>query len=71
MPTDYWAADFDSMREIGLRIVRAGEFAWSRLEPEPGEYRFSWFEQILDLAESKGLSDCPWYSNVSAAEMAG
>ena len=54
--TDYWATDFDSMREIGIRIVRVGEFAWSRLEPEPGEYRFSWLEQLLDLAESKSLS---------------
>jgi beta-galactosidase len=44
------------MREIGIRIVRVGEFAWSRLEPEPGEYRFSWLEQVLDLAESRGLS---------------
>jgi beta-galactosidase len=56
LPSEYWASDFDSMREIGLRIVRVGEFAWSRLEPEPGEYRFSWLEQVLDLAESRNLS---------------
>jgi beta-galactosidase len=56
LPEDFWAIDFDSMREIGIRVVRVGEFAWSRLEPEPGEYRFSWLERILDLAESKGLS---------------
>ena len=56
LPSEYWVTDFDSMRQIGLRIVRVGEFAWSRLEPEPGEYRFSWLEQVLDLAESKGLS---------------
>jgi beta-galactosidase len=56
LPSDYWATDFDSMREVGIRIVRVGEFAWSRLEPEPGEYRFSWLEQILDLAESKSVA---------------
>jgi beta-galactosidase len=56
LPAEYWPADFDSMRDIGIRIVRVGEFAWSRFEPEPGEYRFSWLEQILDLAESKSLS---------------
>jgi len=56
LPTDYWATDFDSMREMGIRIVRVGEFAWSRLEPEPSEYRLSWLERILDLAESKKLS---------------
>ena len=56
LPSECWATDFDSMREIGLRIVRVGEFAWSRLEPEPGEYRFSWLEQVLDLAESRNLS---------------
>jgi beta-galactosidase len=56
LPSEYWASDFDSMHEIGIRIVRVGEFAWSRLEPEPGEYRFSWLEQVLDLAESRRLS---------------
>src|SRR5258708_14530343 len=55
LPADYWAADFDSMREIGIRLVRLGEFAWSRLEPDPGEYRFSWLDQILDL---NSLSVC-------------
>jgi beta-galactosidase len=56
LPPEYWAPDFDSMREIGIRVVRLGEFAWSRLEPEPGEYRLAWLEQILDLAEAKHLS---------------
>jgi beta-galactosidase len=56
LPREYWSTDFDSMREIGIRIVRVGEFAWSRLEPEPGEYRFSWLEQVLDLAASRNLS---------------
>jgi beta-galactosidase len=56
LPTNYWATDFDSMREIGIRVVRLGEFAWSRLEPAPGDYRLDWLQQILDLAQTKGLS---------------
>jgi beta-galactosidase len=71
LPADYWAADFDSMREIGIRVVRLGEFAWSRLEPDSGEYRFSWLEQILDLAESKGLSIVLGTPNLRTAEVVG
>jgi beta-galactosidase GanA len=33
-----WPEDFSAMRDLGLRYVRIGEFAWSRLEPAPGNY---------------------------------
>jgi beta-galactosidase len=56
LPAEYWATDFDSMREMGIRIVRVGEFAWSRFEPEPGKYRLDWLEQVLELAETKSLA---------------
>ncbi len=37
---DKWASDAAEMRELGLSNVRIGEFAWSRIEPEPG--RLEW-----------------------------
>jgi len=51
-----WSADFDAMRDIGIRFVRIGEFAWSRLEPNPGEYRFEWLQDVLNLAAQRQLS---------------
>jgi beta-galactosidase len=51
-----WSADFDAMRDIGIRFVRLGEFAWSRLEPNPGEYRFEWLQEVLNLAAQRQLS---------------
>jgi beta-galactosidase len=51
-----WSTDFDAMREIGIRFVRVGEFAWSRLEPSPGEYRLEWMSEVLNLATQRQLS---------------
>ena len=44
------------MRDLGLRYVRVGEFAWSRLEPAPGKYQLGWLQEVLDLAAEHGLS---------------
>jgi beta-galactosidase len=37
------------MHEIGIRVVRIGEFAWSRLEPHEGDYRLDWLADALDI----------------------
>ena len=34
-----WEEDARRMAETGLTWVRIGEFAWSRLEPKPGNMR--------------------------------
>ena len=36
-PQSQWHEDAKMMAELGLIYVRIGEFAWSRLEPNPGE----------------------------------
>jgi beta-galactosidase len=56
LPAKYWAPDFEAMREVGIRTVRIGEFAWSRFEPNPGQYEFDWLRQILDLARARELA---------------
>ena len=35
-PEAQWAEDAARMARLGLTWVRIGEFAWSRMEPEPG-----------------------------------
>ncbi len=35
------------MFEMGLRIVRIGEFAWSRLEPSAGNYTWEWLDGAI------------------------
>jgi len=50
-----WADDYRRMRELGLSIIRVGEFAWSIFEPTEGEFSFSLFDRALDLAHEHGL----------------
>jgi beta-galactosidase len=55
-PPEKWTTDLDAMRDLGIGFVRIGEFAWSQLEPNPGEYRFAWMQEILDHAAQRQLS---------------
>jgi beta-galactosidase len=50
-----WADDARRMVELGIRIVRIGEFAWTRLEPTPGEYRFEWLDRAIETLGGAGL----------------
>jgi beta-galactosidase len=43
------------MRECGIAYVRIGEFAWSRIEPEPGRFEFEWLETALETLGQEGL----------------
>lgn len=54
-----WERDLNAAREIGLRALRCGEFAGSRLMPEPGKWDADWARQFLDLAGGKGF-DVIW-----------
>ncbi|MCD7824616.1 MAG: beta-galactosidase [Clostridiaceae bacterium] len=50
-----WEEDADKMKEAGIGIVRMAEFAWSRLEPEEGEYDFSWLDRAVRLFEDRKI----------------
>ena len=43
------------MVALGLSIVRIGEFAWSRLEPDPGELQFDWLDAAFETLGTAGL----------------
>lgn len=54
-PRDIWEDDARRMAEAGLTWVRIGEFAWSRLEPSPGDYRFGWLDDAISVLGAAGL----------------
>ncbi|WP_071673345.1 beta-galactosidase [Nioella nitratireducens] len=54
-PEAQWAEDATRMAEVGLTWVRIGEFAWSRLEPTPGDLRFDWLDRATETLGAAGL----------------
>ena len=54
-PEDWWPDDAARMAEMGIRYVRIGEFAWSRLEPEPGRLQFDWLVRAMDVLGKQQL----------------
>lgn len=54
-PEDWWADDVRRMADMGLSRVRIGEFAWSRIEPEPGRFDWGWLDRAIDLLHGAGL----------------
>lgn len=54
-PEQNWADDAHRMVQSGLSWVRVGEFAWSKLEPYPGDLRLEWLDRALDTLGQAGL----------------
>jgi len=54
-PESWWQGDVQRMAAMDLTRVRIGEFAWSRLEPEPGRFDWAWLDRVLDLLHAHGL----------------
>ena len=54
-PEEMWAEDARRMTEMGLSLVRIGEFAWSRIEPEPGKLDWGWLDRAIETLHAAGL----------------
>ncbi|WP_242774334.1 beta-galactosidase [Sphingopyxis sp. YF1] len=54
-PEEQWAKDARRMVETGLSHVRIGEFAWSRIEPEPGRFDWAWLDRAIETLHDAGL----------------
>ncbi len=52
---EVWADDARRMVETGLSWVRIGEFAWSRMEPDPERFEWDWLDRAIDVLGSAGL----------------
>jgi|GEM_PF-2317552 len=49
-----WRSDLAAGRELGLTVLRCGEFAWSTFSPEPQQWSADWALSFLDLAHAYG-----------------
>ncbi|KVD86077.1 beta-galactosidase [Burkholderia sp. ABCPW 14] len=54
-PESMWAEDARRMKTLGIEQVRIGEFAWSRIEPSPGEFDWGWLDRAIDVLGAAGL----------------
>ena len=54
-PSTLWAEDAQAMVQLGLSWVRIAEFAWSRIEPEPGRFDWAWLDQAVETLAAAGL----------------
>jgi beta-galactosidase len=54
-PRESWAEDARRMVELGIALVRIGEFAWSRLEPRRGEFHWDWLDDAVATLGDAGL----------------
>jgi beta-galactosidase len=49
-PEAQWEHDLALMEAAHVRVVRIGEFAWSRMEPREGQYDFAWMDRAIAAA---------------------
>ena len=54
-PEERWAEDIALMKAAGFTVVRMGEFAWSRFEPEEGRFVFDWMDRAIALLAEAGI----------------
>ncbi len=55
-PEERWSVDARMMREMGIDVVRMGEFAWSLLEPKRERFEMDWLEGAVEVLAEQGLT---------------
>ncbi|REE77744.1 beta-galactosidase [Paenibacillus taihuensis] len=58
---EYWPIelldeDIDGIVGLGANMVRIGEFSWHKMEPQEGQFDFSFFDHAVKRITEKGLS---------------
>ncbi len=54
-PEANWSDDAQAMVEAGIVWVRIGEFAWSRIEPQPEAFEWEWLDRAIEVLANAGL----------------
>ena len=54
-PRERWETDAAMMHELGIQVVRMGEFSWHKMEPVDGEYHFEWLDEALEVLKKQGI----------------
>ena len=44
-----WEKDAETMARTGVKLIRIGEFSWSRIEPREGEFDFTWLDDVIGI----------------------
>lgn len=47
--------DIAEMKKLGINVVRIGEFAWSKMEPNEGEISLEYFRGVMDQLHAAGI----------------
>ena len=48
-PQAQWASDIEMMVDLGLDLVRIGEFAWSTMEPQRDTFDWEWLDNAIEM----------------------
>ena len=48
-------SDIRKMKEMGLTLIRIGEFAWAKMEPVEGTWDFSWLLAVIERFGREGI----------------
>jgi beta-galactosidase len=83
-PREIWPEDVRLMQRAGVTVATVGVFAWAKLEPADGVFRFEWLDDVLGRLHAAGIrvdlatataSPPPWlttaHSDVMAVEANG
>lgn len=54
-PEDRWETDAELMKEMGIDVIRMGEFSWHKMEPLEGCYDFGWLDGVIELFAGYGI----------------
>jgi beta-galactosidase len=51
-----WKEDMRLAKLAGINTLSVGIFSWTALEPEEGQYRFEWLDEVMDLLAENGMT---------------
>lgn len=55
-PRERWPIDAKLMKKAGFNVARLAEFAWVFMEPQEGQFDFSWLDEALATLHKQGIS---------------
>src|ERR1022692_3298610 len=47
--------DIEIMKHAGFTVVRMGDLSWDSFEPSQGQFKFEWFDRIIDKMQASGI----------------
>lgn len=54
-PEERWKEDAHLMAEASFNVVRLAEFAWSKMEPNEGQFDFDWLDRAIAILFKQGI----------------